>query len=61
MHKAIRYGRNLHFVFRKGFRTGNRSPVTMEWHLTLAVRKVYFLHLLKTARAWPPTPAACRS
>ena len=61
MHKAITYPRNPHFVFRKGFRTGYRPAVTMKWHLNLAVRKVYFLHSLKVARAWPPTPDACRS
>jgi hypothetical protein len=29
--------------------------------LNAAVRKVYFLHSLKVACAWPPNPAACRS
>ena len=61
MHKAIRYRRNPHFVFRKGFRTANRPPVILEWHLPLAVRKVYFSHSLKVTRLWPPTPVACRS
>jgi hypothetical protein len=33
----------------------------MKLDLNLAVRKVYFLHSLKVARAWPPIPAAYRS
>ena len=48
MHKAITYQRNPHFVFRKGFRTGYRPAITIKVHLNLAVRKVYFLHSLKS-------------
>ena len=49
MQKAIMYRKNPHFVFRNGFCTGYRSAATIKLHLNLAVRKVYFLHLLKVA------------
>jgi hypothetical protein len=32
-----------------------------EMQFPIAVQKVYFLHSLKVARAWPLIPVACRS
>jgi len=47
--------------FSQRFSHGMRASGYDKKHPKPAVRKVYFLHSLKVARAWPPNPAACRS